>query len=229
MNTTSSSRPLADTTAMLGDLIEQGARLSIDLLTSLSRSDPMAAMGQLQGELQNQMQQMRRMMGGLFPTTMPQRQMGGGCGCQIPPPCWAPQSLGEVTSHVCPGAAATIRLRITNCGPVQRAVKIEAVGKTAGVTVTPAGLTIGPMERAVVVASVNVPADAPSGQEQEILLWVRGCQNHYLRWTVNVAARGISCCHEVEVSDCPDLVHHWYDHFYCGRQCFSNQIVGREG
>jgi hypothetical protein len=23
----------------------------------------------------------------------------------------------------------------------------------------------------------------------------------------------------VEVEDCPDLIHHWYDHFYCDRPC----------
>jgi hypothetical protein len=64
-----------------------------------------------------------------------------------------------------------------------------------------------------------VPADAATGQEYEVLLWVRGCQNHYLRWTLKVANRGASCCHEVEVEDCPDLIHHWYDHFYCERPC----------
>jgi hypothetical protein len=21
------------------------------------------------------------------------------------------------------------------------------------------------------------------------------------------------------VEDCPDLLHHWYDHFYCNRPC----------
>jgi hypothetical protein len=26
---------------------------------------------------------------------------------------------------------------------------------------------------------------------------------------------------EVEIEDCPDLIHHWYDHFYCERPCPS--------
>ena len=26
-------------------------------------------------------------------------------------------------------------------------------------------------------------------------------------------------CHEVRVSDGPDHVHHWHDHFYCNRPC----------
>jgi hypothetical protein len=25
------------------------------------------------------------------------------------------------------------------------------------------------------------------------------------------------------VEDCPDLIHHWYDHFYCPRPCIEER------
>jgi hypothetical protein len=32
-------------------------------------------------------------------------------------------------------------------------------------------------------------------------------------------------CPEVEVDDCPDNIHHWYDHFYCERGCPQHQVT----
>jgi len=26
---------------------------------------------------------------------------------------------------------------------------------------------------------------------------------------------------DIEIEDCPDLIHHWYDHFYCPRPCLG--------
>jgi hypothetical protein len=207
MNATVKRQP-RDTVAEIGGLFEQGMKLSLDLLESLSAGS-LSRMSQMMAPstLSGLRPQLTTMMGPLASTT-----------CQIPPPCWAPQPIGEVTCHVCPGGTATLRLRITNCGVKSRDVKVEPAGKT-GVKVEPPNLALGPMERDFVTASFSVPADAATGQEYEGLLWVHGCQHHYLRWTVKVASRGASCCHEVEVEDCPDLVHHWYDHFYCERPC----------
>ena len=153
-----------------------------------------------------------------FPTmgmTLPRME---GC-CAIPPPCWMPEDLGEVRSHVCPGATATLRVGVRNCGATARTVEVEGQPKTSGVVVTPTSLVLGPMERGIAVASLAVPATAGSGEEREALLWVRGCRDHVLRWSVRVAGRGADSCHEVDVEDCPDPVHHWYDHFYCERPC----------
>lgn len=151
---------------------------------------------------------------------MPRVPMAGrGCGCDIPPPCWMPRELGEVRSHVCAGGTATLRVRVTNCGASPRKVAVEAKPASAGVTIDPSSLALGPLERGVVVASLAIPAKAGLGEEQEALIWVRGCRDHVLRWTVRVASRGGDCCHEIEVEDCPDLIHHWYDHFYCERPC----------
>jgi hypothetical protein len=184
-------------------------RLSLDLLETLS-SGSISTLNRMSSS-----SSLGELLPKLMTTTMPKM----GCGCQIPPPCWAPQPIGEVACHICPGGTATIRLRITNCGAAQRDIRVEAAGKADGVTVTPSNLALGPIERGFVSASLPIPADAAIGQAHEVLLWVRGCHDHYLRWIVNVASRGASCCQEVEVEDCPDLIHHWYDHFYCERPC----------
>jgi hypothetical protein len=143
----------------------------------------------------------------------------GGCGCDIPPPCWMPQEIGAIRSHVCPGGTATLRVRVTNCGATPRTVTVEARPPTARVVVDPPSLVLGPLERDVTVASLAIPAKAAIGEEREALIWVHGCRDHVLRWTVKAASRGGDCCHEVDVEDCPDPVHHWYDHFYCERPC----------
>jgi hypothetical protein len=135
------------------------------------------------------------------------------CGCDIPPPCWYPKAAGEVTSFGCPGATAMLRLRIHNCGPVPRRVRLEG----EGAAFDPPELTLGSMERDVAIARVEFPSDV--GLERELLLWIRGCHTHYVRWTVVATSRGAGCCHELDVEDCPDYLHHWYDHFYCAHPC----------
>jgi hypothetical protein len=75
------------------------------------------------------------------------------------------------------------------------------------------------MEREWFRASLPTPEGASPGQRYETLVWVLGCNAHYLRWGVKVAENGADSCHEVKVDDCPDYVHHWYDHFYCNRPC----------
>jgi hypothetical protein len=126
-----------------------------------------------------------------------------GCDCEIPPPCWEPQPIGDVTTRACPGSKAVLRLHITN----------------KAIAVAPGSVTIQPYEKATVIVSIDVPTSAPEGEQQTSVVWVRGCSTHYLRWTVEVAGENASCSTDVDVEDCPDLVHHWYDHFYCDRPC----------
>ena len=141
-----------------------------------------------------------------------------GCSCEIPPPCWVPQPLGEFTTEACPGNSGVLRLTITNCGMASRTIKVSATN--AAVTAAPASLTLGPMEDGLVVLSLGVPGAASKGQTQRSIVWIHGCKTYYLRWTVVVAASGSSCCAtDVGLEDCPDLIHHWYDHFYCQRPC----------
>lgn len=147
--------------------------------------------------------------------------------CDIPEPCWMPVPLGDIESFACPGATSVVRLVITNCDRIPHSYSIWAKGADAGlVDLQPTSLSLGPKERGQVLATLKIPADAKDGQEFEALLWVRGCKEHFLRWTVEVGTRGGDCCHEVEVEDCPDLIHHWYDHFYCARPCYFDRKSG---
>lgn len=142
------------------------------------------------------------------------------CGSEIPPPCWWPKALGSVRSDVGAGGTATVRILVCNCGPASRDVVVEAAGAdAASVTVSPGSVTLGPMERRRVTASLSLAATAPTGEVREALIWVRGCHDHYLRWTVRAACSGCNPCHEIEVDDCPDYIHHWYDHFSCDHPC----------
>jgi len=141
--------------------------------------------------------------------------------CEIPPACWLPRSLGEVRSLVCPGGRAVLRLRVTNCD--MRGRRFEAAPTKTGVavTVTPTELALGAMQRGWFTATADLPADVKHGEQFELLLWVTGCNAYYLRWTIEAGAGASSCCHEITIDDCPDYVHHWYDHFYCARPCFA--------
>jgi hypothetical protein len=139
------------------------------------------------------------------------------CCCEIPPPCWEPQPIGDVTTRVCPGNKAVLRLHIANCGSSGRTVTVEATNKA--IDVAPASVSIGPYEEATVVLSLDVPPSATEGEREKAVVWVRGCYVHYLRWAVEVTCKNATCCTDADVEDCPDLVHHWYDHFYCPRPC----------
>ena len=205
MNPSTSTRPLFDTVEAIGDAIKEGTQIGMDLFETLSRSQTATATEQL------------------VKFVAPHLRLKNTCDCTIPPPCWMPRALGEVVSHVCPGGTASLRIRVTNCSVTSSNVSIKAQGNpedTKEITVVPATMQLGPMERGSFVVSMPVSPTANFGEEHELLLWVVGCMDHYLRWTVRVAKRGGDCCfHEVDVDDCPDYVHHWYDHFYCQRPC----------
>jgi hypothetical protein len=130
-----------------------------------------------------------------------------------------PEPLCGVGSEGCPGGEARVRLRIANCGPAARRIRVQALGDPAGLAVSPPDLNLGPYQRGFVVVSVTIPAAAAKGEEREFVLMVRGCRDHVLRWTVRASTSEACSCDTVEVEDCPDLIHHWYDHFYCARGC----------
>ncbi len=77
------------------------------------------------------------------------------------------------------------------------------------------------MRRESFEATLKIPENTDSGTRYESILWVDGCNQHYLRWTVIVGSTSFDSCHEVRVDDCPDYRHHWYDHFYCARPCLA--------
>ncbi len=148
--------------------------------------------------------------------------------CAIPPACWLPRDLGEVHSFVCPGGRAVLRIRFTNCDIRTHRVEAAVTKPEVEVKVTPDNLTLSAMERGWFTATADVPTDVHRGEQFELLLWVVGCNRYFLRWIVEVGSESDSSCHEIEVEDCPDHVHHWYDHFYCMRPCFTTKRASRK-
>lgn len=176
---------------------------------SLSLADAAKALVDLLGE---SARLGRGLLGSVeLPIRHPQRR------CEVPPPCWAPQPIGAITDRACPGEQAVVGLNITNCGAADRTIQVETTNPA--VTVDPPSLTLGGMQQGLVMLSLGIPASVSEGEVYKAIVWVRGCQDHFLRWTVTVARRSLGCRTDVDVEDCPDLVHHWYDHFYCERPC----------
>lgn len=138
--------------------------------------------------------------------------------CHVPEPCWMPIRLGECRSHASACARACVRLVVTNCDATSRTVRVRVEGDE-GAKASPASLELGPMERATFEVCRSVPEGTEQGTVFENLVWVEGCRDHVLRWTVGVETAGLDSCHEIRVDDCPDHRHHWYDHFYCERGC----------
>ena len=113
--------------------------------------------------------------------------------------------------------ARPLRRELCRRGPLRLG---DRFGPDAGlVTVTPANLTIAPFEHGLFTATMSVPPGADHHWRAHVLLWVHGCREHVVRWEVRTDERGCGTHHEVRVEDCPDYVHHWYDHFYCERPC----------
>lgn len=198
----SSSAALTASLQAFAKLVEQSAQLGIDFVESLASSSPQLL--QDLGKLTS--------AGGPWSHCSP---------CEIPPPCWMPRPLCDVTSVGRPGDTASLGFVITNCNMAFRKVTVFTSTINAGLTFSAAELNLGPMERGEIRVSHLIPTAAPVGSRREILMWVRGCQLHFLRWTVVVSAIGADTFYEVEVKDCPDPVHHWYDHFYCPRPCLE--------
>lgn len=149
------------------------------------------------------------------------RKRGRSCKCcEVPPPCWMPQPLDDHVSHIAECRSASLSLLVTNRSTQSRAVQITVSGTGANlVQVTPAAASIHPFDRVTFDLQVNVPQNIASGVLVDVLVMVHGCRTFYFRWIVSVGTIGRSCCTEVEIDDGPDLVHHWYDHFYCPRPC----------
>ncbi len=120
---------------------------------------------------------------------------------------------------MCPGQAATLCLRVGNRSMSTRTVTVETGTFDTGVTITNSPLSLGPMENGIASVSYQPSHEAAHGDSHEILVWVRGCQVHVLRWNVVVGRTDRGACIDVDVEDRQDDVHHWYDHFYCAHPC----------
>lgn len=158
------------------------------------------------------------------------RFSGSECGpahCEIPRPYWWPQLAGRVCSYMCPGGIAVVQLCVRNTGPSTRAFRVEIAPDEAAARAgaDPQAFVLGPMEEKRVIVRYKVPADQPSGCGSTALIWVRGCLNHYIEWSVKTTAKVTQCCHEICVRDEPPYTLEWYHHFYCDHPC-ANHIRG---
>ena len=155
---------------------------------------------------------------------------GTSC-CDIPEPCWMPKSLGEICCNLMPGESGEVCLDIVNEDFRAREYEIMPAGQDAGALQAQAQdtkFTLGPKERRCVSVKAVMPKD--DGREDrtdtcccdelDLLVWVKGCANHYLRWRIcRETKQSKSCRHKVCVIDKPDYELHWYDHFHIMRPC----------
>ncbi|CAN5698047.1 hypothetical protein BH23GEM9_BH23GEM9_19650 [soil metagenome] len=141
-------------------------------------------------------------------------------GCEIPPPCWQPRRAGSCHMTLTPGGTGILRIHVTNCEWSRQVAGINASGKLAGwLTLNPTMVVIEPQETATIVVTVHVPANMKPGVRLTGLLLVRGCLDHAVRLEVTVADCAQCAVCDISIQDCPDHIHHWYDHFYCPRPC----------
>lgn len=162
---------------------------------------------------------------------------GSAC-CDIPEPCWMPKSLGEVCCNLCPGDVGEVCLTIENGDFQPKIYEVSAAGpdaQHAGIAANDRTFQLGPKERRVVAVKVVMPMPNPDGSDNDrtqsccdcdcldLLIWVKGCANHYLRWEVcRGKKKSKTCCHHIDVLDAPDYELHWYDHFHIMRPCVGH-------
>ncbi len=198
MTSTTEKAPLGGVPAALRNLFQAQMKLSTDMFEAMT--------GMSMPDLSSQLSKRVR--------------CGPRSCCDIPEPCWMPRRLCDCTSHVAQCHSACINVVIENCDRNRREVVVGAIGDDAKlVTVTPDKVALSPFERKTVKICLSVPDDAPTGHIYEVVILVRGCRDYVFRWSVSVGTLGMDSCHEVEIEDCPDYLHHWYDHFYCHRPC----------
>jgi len=141
-------------------------------------------------------------------------------GCEIPSPCWEPRLAGTCHLDLPPGSTATIRVHVSNCGWTRQVVGITATARLAAIVkLEPTTLIVEPQEQASFWVFVHLPDKVKPGELFSGALLVRGCMNHFARVTVRAAECASATCCDIQVQDCPDHIHHWYDHFYCPRPC----------
>jgi len=147
-------------------------------------------------------------------------------GCEIPAPCWEPQIVATCCLELTPGSTGLVRIHVSNCGWSRNVVTVTALGKLAGsLSMQPTALALDAQERASFAVTVHPPKGLKPGQNASGIILVRGCRDYAIRLEVKLRdCAGTTCC-DVSIDDCPDHIHHWYEHFYCPRPCRS---AGRE-
>jgi hypothetical protein len=145
---------------------------------------------------------------------------GRSPGCEIPPPCWEPRPAGHCRLELPPGGTGTVLVDVSNCDWTRRIVHITAVGAIAAwLKFDPTTLVIDPQGTGTFRVVVRVPDTVKPGQRLSGPVLIRGCMDHFVKLDVVVADCAAGGCCRAHVNDCPDHIHHWYDHFYCYRPC----------
>ncbi len=140
--------------------------------------------------------------------------------CEIPAPCWEPQPAGTCRLALPPGCSGRIRIHVTNCDWKPHVILVTARGRIAGwMAIDPTTLSLGLQERGTVVVTLRIPDDVEVGQTLTGPILVLGCNYHFVRVEVTVTECTPRLACDVFIEDCPDHIHHWYDHFYCPRPC----------
>ena len=148
---------------------------------------------------------------------------GPHCSCKIPTPCWLPEDLGDLDVVTEAGNAAQVVMRVRNTDGKKRSVTASVSGSsTPPVTPSTASVLVPEYGWGTFTFTAAVPPQTQPGTFAEVQIVVDGCRRHILNWRVEVVEK----CdpddkprREIVVCDGADLIHHWYDHFYCRRQC----------
>lgn len=155
---------------------------------------------------------------------------GSSC-CDKPEPCWMPKKVADICCELAPEGVGEVCIFIHNEDFRSHNYTLSAAGEHGDlVQFSAQQFNLGPKEVRVVSARFKIPTrDTPKDNtccelnDYELVLWIKGCQQHYIKWHVNAAKKTGDCCHEVSVTDSGYYDLNWYDHFHVMRPCISNQ------
>ena len=132
----------------------------------------------------------RKSLGGL------ELPKGASC-CDKPEPCWMPKKVAEVCCDVAPEDVGEICILISNEDFRSHTYTLAAAGEHSSlVQFSNQQFNLGPKERRSVSAKFKMPArDIPKDEsccelnDYELVLWIKGCQQHYIKWHLNAAKK----------------------------------------
>lgn len=157
--------------------------------------------------------------------------IGTSC-CDKPEPCWMPKKAAEICCQLKVDDKGEICILISNEDFRKHTYDIVAAGEHGGmVQLSATHFELGPKERKMISATFKMPRrDKPDTgsccliNDYEVVLWVKGCQQHYVNWYINSAEKTKDCCHEICVVDSGYYDLNWYDHFHVMRPCSSGTL-----
>jgi hypothetical protein len=150
------------------------------------------------------------------------------CSCGIPTPCWLPEDLGDADVNVEGGDTAHLTMRVRNTDGQQRNVTAQVTGSGSQlVAPAAASMMVTGFGWGTFSFSVAVPHQSPAGTYADVQIAIQGCRRHVINWrviTVEKCETKENADVEIVVCDGAELIHHWYDHFYCRRPCQAADV-----